>query len=100
MEFVQLVYNVIACIILVYAILHIEKFPLYTPDGVHYVFFMFKMDLILVPLTISMYMIDKSLFWVTFLGLIVYNIGACQGPRVSPVVLILCAISSLYLLNS
>lgn len=99
MNSIRIIYNIIACIIIIYSVLHLKQFPLYTPDGIHFAIFMFSLDLVLVPVVLSVYKFDKTLFWGALVGVLVYNISACQDPRVSPIMLIFTGVISLYLFN-
>jgi len=99
MKSVQFAYYAITGVILLYSILHIEGFPLYTPDGVHYAVFMFVIDIFLTFTIIPVYKYNKTLFLGMVLGLIAYNIGASQKPSISPIILIIIAVVSLYFFN-
>jgi len=99
MKSIQLMYNIMTVIIILYAILHSKYFPLYTPDGIHYMFFMLIVNLIMLPLVIGMFFYDKKIFIGALIGLIIYNIGFNQKPNYSSIIIIVTGVLSLYFFN-
>jgi hypothetical protein len=99
MNSIIIIHNIIIFILIIYSIFHLEQMPLYTPDGIHFAILMFLLDLVLIPLVLSIYKFDNKLFWGAMGGVLIYNISACQDPRISPIMLIISGIASLYLFN-